>query len=108
MTIGSDSKLDKIARYIPDIRVWIVVGLFALAWRLLYMIEATPSLLNSAPFMSIAVLILGSGGMGAIVAFYYGGTKSSSSVMEKQSPARVAQQPASPSPTPPAPADPPQ
>ena len=82
--------------YVPDVRVWIVIGLFGLAWRLLYMIEAQPALLNSAPFMTITTLILGGAGLGAPVAFYYGGTKTGSDTMKSQTDALTAAVPAQP------------
>lgn len=77
-------------RLTPDIRVMIVIGYFGLALRLLYMIEGKVQLLDSAPFMTIATLIVGTGGLGAISTWYFGGTRTGSEVMKAQNEALTA------------------
>jgi hypothetical protein len=67
-----------------DLRWLVVAGLFGLGFRLLWLIQVNPRILDDAPFMAIATLIMGGSGIGAIVAFMFGGTKSGSAVMESQ------------------------
>ncbi len=81
MSNGGGPKFDW-SRYMPDARIWVMLGLFALAWRLLWMIAERPALLDSAPFMTIATLILGGSGIGAVVSFLFGGTKTGGEVMK--------------------------
>lgn len=69
----------------PDVRGAVTVGYFILAFRLLYMIEGHAELLKDAAFMTIATMILGSGGLGIIATFLFGGTATGSKVMEAQS-----------------------
>jgi hypothetical protein len=73
--------LDKV---VPDAREWWLVGLFALAWKLLDMVQQRPDLLKDAAFMTIATLILGGSGIGAASSFLFGGTKTGSEVMSSQ------------------------
>ncbi len=70
------------SRFMPDARIWVMVGLFSLAWRLIEIIATKPDILNSAPFMTIVTLVLGGSGIGAVVSFLYGGTKTGSEVMK--------------------------
>lgn len=74
-----------IALLVPDIRTSVVVAYFVLSFRLLYMVEANEKLLANAAFMTIATLIVGSGGLGLVAMFYFGGTKTGSEVMKAQS-----------------------
>jgi hypothetical protein len=88
-------------KFTPDARVWVAAGYFGLTFRLLQLIESKPELLNSAPFMTVATLIGGSGGLGVVGAFFFGGTRSGSDVMTAQSKALVANS-TTPPPSPPA------
>ncbi len=81
------------ANMIPDTRFFIAVGYFALVWRVLYMIEGNPSLLTNAAFMTVVTLIAGTGGLGIVGAFFFGGTKSGSEVMSSQNKALAASNP---------------
>lgn len=75
----------------PEVRIVILVFLFLLAWKLLNMLEANPKLLGDSAFMIIVGMIIGSGGIGALVAFYFGASKTGADVMQAQS-ASVIQQ----------------
>lgn len=81
---------------LPDVRVLIALGYFALVWRVLYMIEGNPVLLTNAAFMTIVTLIAGTGGLGIVGAFFFGGTAAGSKVMASQSDALIANSPSSP------------
>ncbi len=70
---------------LPDARTWVSIGYFSLVWRVLYMIERNPALLGNAAFMTVVTLIAGTGGLGIVGAFYFGGTKVGSEVMANQS-----------------------
>lgn len=72
------------ARADPN-RTLVVLGFFLLAFLLLLMIWERPNLLSDPGFTLVLGLVLGSGGIGAINNFYFGGTKTGSSVMESQS-----------------------
>lgn len=80
-------------RLVPDTRVWVMVGIFGLAYKILSMIEAKPDLLTNAAFMTVATMVLGGSGLGAVVAFQFGGTKTGSEVMKAQSAAVIASTP---------------
>ena len=69
---------------LPETRDLVVVGYFLLAARLLYMIEGQPSLLANAAFMIVVGLVVGTGGLGVIASFYFGGTKTGSDTMVAQ------------------------
>lgn len=62
-------------RLVPDTRSLVTLGMLALAWRLLEMVDAEPGLLKDAAFMTLATLVLGSGGIGAAVNFFYGSSR---------------------------------
>lgn len=70
---------------LPEPRYWIALGYFILSWRLLEMVDGNPRLLENAAFMTIAALIVGSGGLGVVASFYFGGTKTGADVMTDQS-----------------------
>ena len=67
-----------------DLRWLVVAGLFGLSWRIFAMVESHPDLLKDAAFMTLATLIIGGSGLGAAVAFLFGGNKSSSDAMNVQ------------------------
>lgn len=81
------------AALIPDTRACMILGIFGLAYKLLSMIDGKPVLLNNTAFMMVATLILGGSGLGAIVAYLFGGTKTGSEVMKAQSDAVIASTP---------------
>lgn len=79
----------------PDARGLVAAGYFALAFYLLYMIGQNPAqLLGNSAFMTVATLIIGTGGLGVVGSFFFGGTKSGSEVMTAQSAALAAPTPA--------------
>jgi hypothetical protein len=59
-------------------RVLVVIGIFMLTWYILGLIKTSPSLLNSAPFMTIVGLVMGTG-FGSAVSYFLGSSQSSSS-----------------------------
>lgn len=63
----------------------LVVGYFIMAWSVFFMVFQRPALLDSAPFIGLATMVLGPGGIGLISSFYFGGTKTGSDVMAQQS-----------------------
>ena len=79
------------ARFTFEVRILIMIGLFALAWRLLDMIGSNVKLLDSGAFMIIVGLIIGSGGLGTLVAFYFGASKTGADVMSAQSQSVIQQ-----------------
>lgn len=89
------NKADAIAKFIPGVRVWVMFGIFGLAFKILTMVEDHEDLLQNTQFMTIAVLILGGSGLGAVVAFNFGGTATGSKVMEQQSNAVINSTPIS-------------
>lgn len=72
-------------KLVPDVRAVVMFGYFCLAARLLYMIEGAPDLLKDSAFIGIATMVMGSGGLGIITSFLFGGTKAGSEVMVAQS-----------------------
>lgn len=78
---------------IPDLRVVVAIGYFALSWKLIDMIEVNPKLLAVSAFIGVASAVIGSGGLGLIAAFLFGGTKTGSEVMKAQSAAVIASSP---------------
>ena len=91
---STDTKTGWVA-LIPDTRAWVIVGIFLLAYKLLSMIEANPTLLSNAAFMIVVSLIIGGAGLGAVVSFLFGGTKTGSDVMKAQSDAVINSSPPS-------------
>lgn len=69
---------------LPDVRVLIACAYFSLAFRILYMVEGHTALLDSAPFLALATMILGTGGLGMVAMFWFGGTKAGTEVMKTQ------------------------
>jgi hypothetical protein len=62
------------ASLIPDMRGWVAAGFFALAAYLIYMIGQNAKLLDSAPFMQFAGMIM-TGGVLLVGNFLFGGNK---------------------------------
>ncbi len=91
----------------PDARGFVAAGYFGLAFYLLYMIGQNGKLLDNQAFMMIATLVIGTGGLGVVGSFFFGGTKSGSEVMTAQSAAQAAAVVAQATPPDPAPAAPP-
>ena len=87
---------DRPSRSVVDLRSSVIVGLFLLTGGILGMIYQRPALLDSAPFMTIATLIVGGSGLGAIVAWLFGGTKTGSEVMSANAEALAAATPIAP------------
>ncbi len=81
-------------RMIPDTGFLIMAGMFAMAWKVLTMIDANPALLKESDFMMIVTLIFGGSGIGAVIAWRFGGTKTGGDVMKAQSAAVIANNPA--------------
>lgn len=65
-----------------DVRTLVILALFILAGGILIMVALNPALLHETSFMVLATLVFGGSGLGAVVAFLFGGTKTGSSVME--------------------------
>jgi len=80
-------------KLIPDLRTLVVLGYFVLSYKLISMIEHNAMLLANAAFMTIVTLVIGTGGLGAIAMFFFGGTKTGSDVMTAQSNAVIASSP---------------
>lgn len=81
---------DVAARLIPDTRVAVMLGVFGLAYKILLMIEAKPALLDNSAFMTVVTLIIGGSGLGAVIAFLFGGTRTGAEVMKAQSASLIA------------------
>lgn len=60
-----------------DTRAWFTVGIFALVWKVLDLIQADKTLLDSAPFMQFVGPIGGAGGLLLIASFFFGSNKES-------------------------------
>lgn len=74
------------ADHMPDTRAFVAVGYFILSGILLQMIATNPDkLLGNAAFMTVTTLIIGTGGLGVVGAFFFGGTKTGAEVMTSQS-----------------------
>jgi hypothetical protein len=73
------SKPETLATFLDrlTLKTLIVVGLFALAFAILAMIHADPGLLEKASFMQLTGILLGSGGVGAVVAYHFGSSQGS-------------------------------
>ena len=85
-----------IDRLTPDFRLCAAFAVFAMVFYLLHMIEAKPELLKDAAFMGMAGLLVGSGGIGTVLAYAFGGTKSGSEVMTSQNKALTNPSPPTP------------
>ncbi len=85
----------------PDMRGWAAAGFFALTFYVLYMIEKNPALLSVPSFMQFAGGLI-AGGVLAVGAFLFGGTKSGAETSAKIADAYASSTPA-PQPTPVAP-----
>lgn len=60
-----------------DMRAWFTIAIFGLVWKILDMIEADKTLLESAPFMQLVGPIAGAGGLLLIASFFFGSNKES-------------------------------
>lgn len=78
---------------LTDVRVWMIVALFALSWRILEMVDQSPTLLKEGSFMLLVGMVVGNGGLGAAVLWGFGGTKTGAEVMKAQSAAVIASGP---------------
>lgn len=67
---------------IPDMRGWAAAGFFALAGYLLHMIEVKPELLNSAPFMQFAGMVM-TGGVLLVGSYLFGANKAGADASAK-------------------------
>lgn len=85
--------LEIVDRITPDVRAWVAIGVFGLVAFVLVMIRENPKLLANASFMQLAALLVGSGGLGMVASFFFGGTKSGSEVMTAQNKAVIASAP---------------
>jgi hypothetical protein len=88
------ANLRAITNALPDIRVWVIIALFLLSWRILEMISTEPALLKEGAFMLLVGMIVGNGGLGAAVLWLFGGTKTGGEVMKAQNDAVIASGPA--------------
>lgn len=61
----------------PDVRGWATIGSFALAFYTLYLISAHPNLASNEIFKTAVILLLGTGGLGLVYSFLWGGSKAS-------------------------------
>jgi hypothetical protein len=71
-------------RFAPDTRTLWIILMFILVIRVFGMIEHNPKLLDDSPFMEVVTLLVGTGGVGLISTFLFGGTQSGAKVMETQ------------------------
>ena len=86
----------QVIQFFPSIRSWVIGGFFALAWKLLNMVEVNPSLLKDQIFAAIVTAVIISGGLAIIVGNLFGGTKVGSEVMKSNADAVVASPPVTP------------
>lgn len=84
---------------IADVRVWMIIALFSLSWRILEMVDTTPALLKEGSFMLLVGMVVGNGGLGAAVLWGFGGTKTGAEVMKANNDAVIASGPALTEPT---------
>lgn len=61
----------------PDAKGFVLITYALITVGILLMIRETPSLLTSAPFMTLASGFMGAGGLGLIAAFHYGSSSGS-------------------------------
>jgi len=59
----------------PDARGWIAIGLLALTLYIFTLLAINPALANIQLFGVLATAVI-SGGLGAMIGFYYGSAKS--------------------------------
>lgn len=67
---------------IPDTRGWTTIGLFVLVFYIFHLMHVDPKLAATDLFKTVATLICGSGGLGLLFSFVWGGTKSSAGAVE--------------------------
>lgn len=58
-----------------DLRGWFTVGLFLLVWRIIEIVAANPSLLDSSPFMQLVTPLVGAGGLLLAASFLFASSK---------------------------------
>lgn len=68
----------------PDARGWVALGMFGLAWRMIEILNRNPALLANASFMQVVTLVVGSGGLLLVLAFYFASTKEQAKRNETQ------------------------
>lgn len=78
-----ESPLPLWVRLLPDARGWTAAGVYALGWRILWMVDTNPKLLDSAPFMGLATGVLGVGGLGIILTFHFGSSSGTAKANER-------------------------
>ena len=61
----------------PDTRGWALAALFVTTWFILGLIAWKPDLSNNTMFVTLATLIVGSGGLLNGLGYFYGSSKSS-------------------------------
>jgi hypothetical protein len=71
------SWLDKLLAALPDLRGWVVIGLFALTGYVFYLLATNTHLAESQLFDTLSSAIVVSGLIGGVVAFLFGSSKSS-------------------------------
>lgn len=76
--------LGLVDRLKPDFRGGSAMATFGLVFFLFWMIYQTPDLLQDSAFTGLAGLLVGSGGIGTVLSFAFGGTKTGSEVMKSQ------------------------
>lgn len=62
----------------PDARGWGLIGLFGVTTLILCMLDRNPGLSNNTLFVSIATLVVGSGGLLNALGYFYGSSQGSS------------------------------
>lgn len=73
----SDKPDPKWMRLIPNERGWATIGIFALVFYMLFLIDRNSELRDSDLFKTVATLLMGSGAFGLVCAFLWGGSKAS-------------------------------
>lgn len=85
---------------LPDTRGWALIGLFALTAGIIAAIAFKPELQGNTLFVSIATLVVGSGGLLNAIGFYFGSSQTSSKKDDTISTLAGNQPSSSPSPQP--------
>jgi hypothetical protein len=69
--------------WVPDARGWATIAVIAFGFKLLWMVDRNPRLLDSAPFMVVVGGVLGAGGLGLILSFHFASSSGSAKANER-------------------------
>jgi hypothetical protein len=67
---------------VPDQRGWAMIGVFGLGFTVILALVLKPELGDNQLFATIATLIFGSGMLGLICSFLWGGSKATNSAID--------------------------